>query len=136
MSLACSPISRRRWLGWKRAASICRSGCGIPFSHAIEAGTVSVSESPGPHQADSELARAGSRRHASVRMGDDTSRAVDRTSRKAVSEEFQTSGTSTKRHFVHATCYRTDIAHFQRSEEHTSELQSLRHLVCRLLLEK
>src|SRR5258705_1398570 len=27
-------------------------------------------------------------------------------------------------------------AEFQRSEEHTSELQSLRHLVCRLLLEK
>src|SRR5258705_8532674 len=27
-------------------------------------------------------------------------------------------------------------AHDQRSEEHTSELQSLRHLVCRLLLEK
>src|SRR5437899_6775167 len=26
--------------------------------------------------------------------------------------------------------------HLQRSEEHTSELQSLRHLVCRLLLEK
>src|SRR5258705_2953247 len=26
--------------------------------------------------------------------------------------------------------------HRQRSEEHTSELQSLRHLVCRLLLEK
>src|SRR5205814_5056174 len=26
--------------------------------------------------------------------------------------------------------------HGQRSEEHTSELQSLRHLVCRLLLEK
>src|SRR5437899_6571189 len=26
--------------------------------------------------------------------------------------------------------------HHQRSEEHTSELQSLRHLVCRLLLEK
>src|SRR5437899_5069316 len=26
--------------------------------------------------------------------------------------------------------------HFLRSEEHTSELQSLRHLVCRLLLEK
>src|SRR5258705_5835735 len=25
---------------------------------------------------------------------------------------------------------------FHRSEEHTSELQSLRHLVCRLLLEK
>src|SRR5205814_6269143 len=27
-------------------------------------------------------------------------------------------------------------AHYRRSEEHTSELQSLRHLVCRLLLEK
>src|SRR5258705_9130042 len=26
--------------------------------------------------------------------------------------------------------------YIQRSEEHTSELQSLRHLVCRLLLEK
>src|SRR5258705_7462154 len=26
--------------------------------------------------------------------------------------------------------------HLERSEEHTSELQSLRHLVCRLLLEK
>src|SRR5205814_10051316 len=31
------------------------------------------------------------------------------------------------------TIYRLDI---NRSEEHTSELQSLRHLVCRLLLEK
>src|SRR5205814_4877798 len=29
-----------------------------------------------------------------------------------------------------------DIAGLERSEEHTSELQSLRHLVCRLLLEK
>src|SRR5947199_2110510 len=28
------------------------------------------------------------------------------------------------------------FVHIQRSEEHTSELQSLRHLVCRLLLEK
>src|SRR5205814_10724928 len=28
------------------------------------------------------------------------------------------------------------VAHLHRSEEHTSELQSLRHLVCRLLLEK
>src|SRR5258705_1136767 len=28
------------------------------------------------------------------------------------------------------------VAHGGRSEEHTSELQSLRHLVCRLLLEK
>src|SRR5258705_11280019 len=29
-----------------------------------------------------------------------------------------------------------ELAHVNRSEEHTSELQSLRHLVCRLLLEK
>src|SRR5947199_3767136 len=29
-----------------------------------------------------------------------------------------------------------DFASYDRSEEHTSELQSLRHLVCRLLLEK
>src|SRR5690625_5807953 len=29
-----------------------------------------------------------------------------------------------------------DLAHDQRSEEHTSELQSRGHLVCRLLLEK
>src|ERR1035441_10858754 len=28
------------------------------------------------------------------------------------------------------------LADYPRSEEHTSELQSLRHLVCRLLLEK
>src|SRR5205814_3445729 len=31
---------------------------------------------------------------------------------------------------------RHPVPHHQRSEEHTSELQSLRHLVCRLLLEK
>src|SRR5258705_3392284 len=29
-----------------------------------------------------------------------------------------------------------EAVHHHRSEEHTSELQSLRHLVCRLLLEK
>src|SRR5947199_6266842 len=34
-----------------------------------------------------------------------------------------------------ALCH-TAPAQFSRSEEHTSELQSLRHLVCRLLLEK
>src|ERR1035441_10807503 len=32
--------------------------------------------------------------------------------------------------------FRRRSARDQRSEEHTSELQSLRHLVCRLLLEK
>src|ERR1039458_10544068 len=32
--------------------------------------------------------------------------------------------------------YSDDLQWLERSEEHTSELQSLRHLVCRLLLEK
>src|SRR5262245_64608098 len=36
---------------------------------------------------------------------------------------------------VAASSART-ASHTPRSEEHTSELQSLRHLVCRLLLEK
>src|SRR5438045_7493595 len=36
--------------------------------------------------------------------------------------------------FLSANCHRLLEAY--RSEEHTSELQSLRHLVCRLLLEK
>src|ERR1035441_8122409 len=35
-----------------------------------------------------------------------------------------------------ATCTALQLANFWQSEEHTSELQSLRHLVCRLLLEK
>src|SRR5262245_64091796 len=35
-----------------------------------------------------------------------------------------------------AELYRARRARRNRSEEHTSELQSLRHLVCRLLLEK
>src|SRR5438045_7677727 len=37
-------------------------------------------------------------------------------------------------HFVIGNGHSMIIVH--RSEEHTSELQSLRHLVCRLLLEK
>src|SRR5437899_9950385 len=38
---------------------------------------------------------------------------------------------------AHAVVRRLDLANSAfRSEEHTSELQSLRHLVCRLLLEK
>src|SRR5438045_7515365 len=35
-----------------------------------------------------------------------------------------------------ALARREDLGSAGRSEEHTSELQSLRHLVCRLLLEK
>src|SRR2546425_7157768 len=40
--------------------------------------------------------------------------------------------------FIRATCARQGIGRDQltRSEEHTSELQSLAYLVCRLLLEK
>src|SRR5205814_3961074 len=40
-------------------------------------------------------------------------------------------------HFLIFLNQRLGLAgYFLRSEEHTSELQSLRHLVCRLLLEK
>src|SRR5438045_7709985 len=37
---------------------------------------------------------------------------------------------------VHGVLEQRVLGAAQRSEEHTSELQSLRHLVCRLLLEK
>src|ERR1039458_10689388 len=37
---------------------------------------------------------------------------------------------------VYRACCRFHRGGTRRSEEHTSELQSLRHLVCRLLLEK
>src|ERR1035438_10698735 len=37
---------------------------------------------------------------------------------------------------VERACWRRLRLTMSRSEEHTSELQSLRHLVCRLLLEK
>src|SRR5437899_9349266 len=36
----------------------------------------------------------------------------------------------------HCACRGRHVRTRDRSEEHTSELQSLRHLVCRLLLEK
>src|ERR1035438_6471872 len=39
-------------------------------------------------------------------------------------------------HPGHVESWRKGRLDFLRSEEHTSELQSLRHLVCRLLLEK
>src|SRR5258705_937074 len=37
---------------------------------------------------------------------------------------------------MYASPWSSDMPRSLRSEEHTSELQSLRHLVCRLLLEK
>src|ERR1035438_10899933 len=45
---------------------------------------------------------------------------------------YRKPSTSTPRTNLHAKV----PLHALRSEEHTSELQSLRHLVCRLLLEK
>src|SRR5471030_2902014 len=39
-------------------------------------------------------------------------------------------------YFVHSYYAQPEESAHTRSEEHTSELQSLRHLVCRLLLEK
>src|SRR5258708_18147990 len=46
----------------------------------------------------------------------------------------QVLGPEERAKIVHALCH--PIAHEARSEEHTSELQSPDHLVCRLLLEK
>src|SRR5947199_2945160 len=43
---------------------------------------------------------------------------------------------SSHRRLSSSCCRRSRRAPRDRSEEHTSELQSLRHLVCRLLLEK
>src|ERR1700730_1586399 len=82
MSLASSVISGRRWLGWKRAASICRSGRGIPFSRAIEAGTISVD--PGNISGLLGVWPERPRRHASIRM--QTMRSVQsaHTAQKAV----------------------------------------------------
>src|SRR5690554_7338768 len=37
---------------------------------------------------------------------------------------------------IHEVSKESENANFERSEEHTSELQSRPHLVCRLLLEK
>src|ERR1035438_10590562 len=45
-------------------------------------------------------------------------------------------GTRLNRILIWKYSKQRDSKFFTRSEEHTSELQSLRHLVCRLLLEK
>src|ERR1035441_5959866 len=44
--------------------------------------------------------------------------------------------TSHRGRLVYSFIYERPSTRLKRSEEHTSELQSLRHLVCRLLLEK
>src|SRR3989442_8237744 len=43
---------------------------------------------------------------------------------------------SHERHYAQATSFMFEFSQHLRSEEHTSELQSRPHLVCRLLLEK
>src|SRR5262245_62623795 len=65
-------------------------------------------------------------------------------SRREAAEEFEISPSTA---IIWVKCYRKtgrcaakprggSVSPLERSEEHTSELQSLRHLVCRLLLEK
>src|SRR2546429_5323312 len=50
---------------------------------------------------------------------------------------FRSSAESSRsRLCLHRRLLRLSLAHPKRSEEHTSELQSRLHLVCRLLLEK
>src|SRR6476659_11208776 len=46
------------------------------------------------------------------------------------------SGSMVRSIWMVAICHSRPSASSMRSEEHTSELQSLRHLVCRLLIEK
>src|SRR5437899_11135341 len=62
--------------------------------------------------------------------------AIDRTILKAAERQFSHSGRGRARRVWWWTRLTTALALVVRSEEHTSELQSLRHLVCRLLLEK
>src|SRR5437899_5089506 len=49
---------------------------------------------------------------------------------------FRSVRASSARHQKKVFCGGASVDSSLRSEEHTSELQSLRHLVCRLLLEK
>src|SRR2546422_1451743 len=63
-----------------------------------------------------------------------TSSAVTRPVRPSVARKAKASGTPAK---FEATPEKVmSVGRTQRSEEHTSELQSRLHLVCRLLLEK
>src|ERR1039458_10489654 len=80
------------------------------------------------------VSRVGGRRSVSAADTLGKRRVADRSGPSAVAHYLQFTipprGGQPKLHFD------IGIAGWGRSEEHTSELQSLRHLVCRLLLEK
>src|SRR5207253_10401374 len=57
-------------------------------------------------------------------------------SAKTASASARASSLARPRHFSAGPLFRAFFAPLERSEEHTSELQSRGHLVCRLLLEK
>src|SRR5690554_7735927 len=50
--------------------------------------------------------------------------------------QVQVDVAETKAREIESDCYAVSVALITRSEEHTSELQSRPHLVCRLLIEK
>src|SRR2546422_2279392 len=63
---------------------------------------------------------------------------LKRSSAAVLSERMATRSSTTRRAMDCGTCFEADdwVVRPLRSEEHTSELQSRLHLVCRLLLEK
>src|SRR5437899_10088616 len=69
-----------------------------------------------------------------LRGADTLVRSFHATSSAASPSNFQTPSNATK--YVSISTSGNSARITSRSEEHTSELQSLRHLVCRLLLEK
>src|SRR2546422_6418898 len=56
--------------------------------------------------------------------------------RRLFNEYFEKELNRARRHSQQLALVIMDLHRFKRSEEHTSELQSRLHLVCRLLLEK
>src|SRR5205814_3300190 len=75
-----------------------------------------------------------------IRLGDFMNVAVERYPQLEIDFQHEITGVALQRvrdATLEASFYYGNMPYPQvRSEEHTSELQSLRHLVCRLLLEK
>src|ERR1041385_3564405 len=65
-----------------------------------------------------------------------TDRALDSSSKGCHVQWVRTAGPHLRQHGKNHPHGSTDFERLGRSEEHTSELQSRLHLVCRLLLEK